>query len=342
MAEQFFEMLWDCEQCETRGLLGKSQRHCPLCGAAQNPARRYFPEPGQEKEALGHRFVGVDWACAYCESPNSAAAAFCVNCGGPKEKANDVARVVDKAAPTPTSSTPTPTPTPRIQALQVTPGRSSGVWWFLGLMSLVLVACAVFVFQLFSKHDESVQLVEKSWDRAVEVEHFAALRQSAWCDALPAGAYEVTRAPEQRSTRKVEAGQDCVDSRVDMGDGTFTKRHECTPRYRNEPVFDEKCSYRINRWQVLRADRLTGGASLAPAWPVPLLANPALGGERLGAQRLGSRSETYRVKLQSAAGEVWTCDLAPAAWSDLAENQHLTMKVRGTGGADCSSLVASR
>ena len=44
-SQGFFEMLWDCEHCGTKGLLGKSQRYCAECGAPQNPAKRYFPTP---------------------------------------------------------------------------------------------------------------------------------------------------------------------------------------------------------------------------------------------------------------------------------------------------------
>ena len=53
MAEQetYYEMLWDCPQCGTLGLLGDSHRHCPTCGTAQDPTKRYFPTPGEEVEA---------------------------------------------------------------------------------------------------------------------------------------------------------------------------------------------------------------------------------------------------------------------------------------------------
>ena len=50
MAEQetYYEMLWDCPQCGTLGLLGDSHRHCPTCGTAQDPTKRYFPKPAAE------------------------------------------------------------------------------------------------------------------------------------------------------------------------------------------------------------------------------------------------------------------------------------------------------
>ncbi|MFZ2308904.1 MAG: hypothetical protein WAW34_16345 [Rhodoferax sp.] len=59
MSEQeiYYEMLWDCAQCNTKGLLGDSHRHCPTCGAAQDPTKRYFPKEGEEVEAKNHKFA---------------------------------------------------------------------------------------------------------------------------------------------------------------------------------------------------------------------------------------------------------------------------------------------
>lgn len=350
MTDQFFEMLWDCEQCSARELLAKSQRHCPMCGAAQDPKRRYFPKPGQEVVAQGHRFVGTDWACTYCESPNSAAAAFCINCGGPKEVAKNVTLVQDQPlAASDKSVTPDPvlpaaaSPAAKTFGLaQPQPGTRSALQtfpWLKVFAAFILIAASVLAYLFFSKHVESVQLVEKSWSRSVDIEHFTTVKNSDWCDALPADAYQVSRTRQQRSTRQVRDGEVCVDSRADMGDGTFTKRRDCSPRYRDEPVFDDRCNYRVNRWQVLRTDRSTGGGQVAPSWPNPVLGNTWVQAGSLGAERLGVRHEAYRVYLQSDRGGAWTCDLPLEAWSTLAEKQNITIKVRGTGGADCASLA---
>jgi hypothetical protein len=332
MAEQYFEMLWDCGQCAARGLLANAQRHCPMCGAAQDPKHRYFPEPGQEQEATGHQFVGADWACAFCESPNAAAAAFCVNCGGPKDGTKAVDLVPELAVPVAAIATPVPQP----------PAKPSGLPWLKMLAGFLALACAALAFQFFSKHDASAQIAEKTWSREIDVERFTAVAASDWCDALPANAYQVSRSREQRSTRKVEAGQECHDVRTDKGDGTFTKRQECSTRYRDEPVYDTKCSYHINRWQVLRSTRADGHANLTPTWPAPIFGNSLVAPDNLGAERLGARRETYVLQLQSAKGEHWTCPVTPDLWAVLAENQKVTLKVRGIGGADCSSLAVGR
>lgn len=344
MTDPLYEMLWDCAQCGAKGLLGVAHRHCPQCGAAQDPDKRYFPPPGQEVEARHHRYVGVDWACTWCESPNSAAAKFCVNCGGPKEGAAEVKRVTE----VPAQPAPTEVPRPPLAAPSTRgPKQPSGSLRWLAVVAAVIVAVLTIVGYLFvSKHDETAQLVDKAWTREVDVERFTALTTSAWCDALPSDAYQVTRSREQRGTRQVPDGQDCQTVRVDMGDGSFSRRQECTPRYRDEPVYDTRCHYRVNRWQVLRTDKLAGHASLAPAWPQPLLAAAPAGGlgwsggvAALGAERLGSRREAYQVTLQSAKGKQWVCAVDATRWASLAEGKPVTLKVRGTGGAVCESLV---
>lgn len=368
MTEPFYEMLWDCAQCGAKGLLGVSHRHCPQCGAAQDPAARYFPEPGAEVEAKHHRYVGVDWLCTFCDSPNSAAAAFCVNCGGPQDGAKDVKLVPDatdlprqlaesvtqppagQPAPQPLSQPP---PQPAHQPAfrrqpDNPPPASSGrsVRWLFVVVGLVLAALAVLAYQFFSKHDETVQLADKAWTREVDVERFTSQTTSAWCDALPADAYQVTRSREQRGSKQVPDGQDCHTVRADGGDGSFTKRQECSPRYRDEPVYDTRCHYRVNRWLLLRTDKLVGNASQMPAWPQPLLAGPPSGSRALsggaallGADRLGGQREHYQVTLQSAKGKQWTCTLSPDRWAALATGKPVTLKVRGTGGADCDSLA---
>lgn len=335
MAEQYFEMLWDCGQCSTHGLLGKAQRHCPMCGAAQDPAKRYFPEEGKEVQAQGHQFVGADWRCSFCSAPNSASAAFCVECGGPKEGAKAVATITDAANNAARSGVSAASHTPASSAT----APLSGVRWWKIALTLLLAGVAVMAYLFFSKHEETVQVVNKTWSREVDVEQFTAVRTSDWCDALPAGAYQVSRTREQRSTRQVPDGQDCHDVRSDKGDGTFSKTRECTPRYRDEPVYDDKCSYRINRWQVARTARAQGDARLAPAWPTPVLSNNLVAGNTLGAERLGSQREHYRVQLQSKKDKQWACDLPPSQWETLAEGTSVVLKVRGIGGADCSTLA---
>ncbi|MRR51802.1 MAG: hypothetical protein EG825_12980 [Rhodocyclaceae bacterium] len=324
--QTYFEMLWDCPVCNTQGLLGKAQRHCPMCGAAQDPARRYFPPPGTEVEARGHQFVGVDWRCAYCESPNSAAAAHCTGCGAGQDGSKPVAIVLDDAA--------VPAPVPPSAA--VSPSKSARWPWVLGIA--LLVALGVFASLFFTTREALVEVASRSWEREIQIERLSEVSEAAWCDALPADAYAVTRSREQRSTRKVEAGQECHERRVDMGDGTFAKKQECTPRYRDEPVFDDRCQFRVKRWRVARSVRADSQLVANPVWPGVGALQPGPGGvSSLGTEREGARRERYTLKL-TAGGKSWQCDIPQSVWERYPEGSSTPLKVRLTGGADCGSL----
>src|SRR5690606_3720915 len=117
----FYEMLWDCEYCEAKGLLGKSQRYCAQCGGKQNPDKRYFPKEGEEVRVDGHKYEGSDRTCPACSAPQSAAAHNCTHCGAPLDEAAEVRGIM----------TPTAPPRPRR-------------WWILfvvlGAIALVIVA----------------------------------------------------------------------------------------------------------------------------------------------------------------------------------------------------------
>ena len=55
-----FEMLWDCPNCGTDKLLGLTHRHCPNCGAAQDPSKRYFPADDQKVAVENHPYQGAE------------------------------------------------------------------------------------------------------------------------------------------------------------------------------------------------------------------------------------------------------------------------------------------
>lgn len=93
MERKSYEMLWDCSSCGEKGLLGKTHRRCPSCGAAQDERTRRFLEKGEEVEARAHVFAGRDWECSYCGTPSSAAAGFCPSCGAPRGSSESVALV---------------------------------------------------------------------------------------------------------------------------------------------------------------------------------------------------------------------------------------------------------
>ena len=322
--DQYYEMLWDCPSCKTQGLLGKSQRHCPACGQAQNPGKRYFPEPGHEVEAQGHTFVGADWSCAYCDSPNAAAASFCSNCGASKDGTKTVTAIADPLDVT-----------QQLPPEEVKPSRR---WWYAIIFAaFVLIAGIVGLFA--SKKEIVTHVTQTQWQRSIEVERFTAVSDSAWCEAMPSSAYAVSHGQEIRSHRQVADGQVCKEKRVDKADGTFVKRKECSTKYREEPVYDDKCHYMIDRWHVARTLKTGGDASQLPAWPTTETirrASQSLTG-RLGDERLGQRHEDYAVTL-SDGSKTWHCNVQEELWTRLKPSTAVAVKVRSIGGAACDSI----
>lgn len=322
--EHFFEMLWDCPSCRTRGLLGNSHRHCPVCGQSQDPSKRYFPEPGQEVEAKGHTFVGADWRCAYCDSPNSAAAGFCSSCGASKDGTKAVGAIADPLA----ASTP----------LAKTPQKSSRKRLLAGLAVIVLVVGGI-AGLFFSKKETVADVTQSQWQREIDVERYAAEADSAWCDALPHGAYAVTRSQEVRSQRQVADGQECKEKRVDKADGTFVKQQECATKYREERVYDAKCHFKIDRWHVVRKLEASGDATQKPVWPaaeasLSLHTNPT---GRLGEERSGQRHEKYMVTLASGS-KSWQCAVKEDLWGRLKPGTTVAVQLRALGGPVCDSI----
>lgn len=210
----------------------------------------------------------------------------------------------------------------------------------LGLLLALLVAAVMGLGSLFTKHDEMARVVDQSWSRSVPIEQFVSDSETAWCDALPTGAYQVSHFRAQRGSRQVEDGQDCHMVREDKGDGTFTKRRECETRWRSEPVYDQRCKFQVDRWRFVRSDTLQGNAASPPVWPSPQLSNSLLPGASpvLGVQRLGSPSESYRVTVKAESGEEWNCTLPELTWAIFRPNTLVRLKVRAVGGAVCDSL----
>lgn len=333
-----YQMLWRCSKCQTRDLLALTQRFCPHCGAAQDPEQRYFPPEGQEVEVQGHRYVGADWPCGYCEAANSAAASFCTHCGAPREGHGEVRRVSDTASPPPAPEAKRIAATVQAQA-QAAPSlpparRPWGRWLLAGMAALLLGWLALYLFE----REAPATVVSQHWTRSVAVEQYQTQSASDWCEDLPADAYRVSRYQAQRGSREVEDGQSCHTVREDRGDGSFIKREECTPRWRSEPVYAARCDYRVNRWQPLRTETLSGDSSLAaPQWPAPALVQGWASGSTaaLGQQRLGPTRERYVLLLRGPRGQDWRCTLPEADWARLSPGSSVQVKVRGTGGVSC-------
>ena len=347
--ERTYQMLWDCPYCGTKKLLGVDHRHCPSCGATQDPELRYFPSDEDKVAVEDHEFTGADCNCGACGTANSAKAAHCVNCGSSLDDAKAVRKRGDKVsagefegetaadakADFQAQKTPTPSEPPA--------GKKRGkLGCAIGcvLLAVVLAVVVVLVAVLWKK-PTAVEVTGHSWERTIDIEEYRAVSESEWCDDKPSGAYSVSRKNKVRSQKKVEDGEDCVTRKVDKGDGTFTEKKECTPRYREEPVYDEWCSYTVDRWTKDRTASASG-SSLAdtPAWPSVKLAKT---GTCKGCEREGAKQETYTVHFASSSdGKAHECDFGQQQWATYPMGSLWQSKAGVlTGKLDCGALVTA-
>jgi len=309
-SEGFYEMLWDCDHCETKRLLGKSQRHCPSCGAPQNPDKRYFPKPEEQTRVDGHQYEGADRHCPACSAPMGAAANNCAQCGAPLDGSSEVRGV---AAP-------------------VAPARPRRRIWPYVLAAIAVIVVAIWWFFIRTT-EATLAVTGHRWKRAVAVEKYGDWPREAWRNEVPAAASSpVLCTSRQRSTRQVPDGESCHTERVDRKDGTFEQVKKCSPKYRSEPVMDDWCSFSVRAWQ--KVDEVAAsGNGLAAIWPA---AAPAADVQPVvGATRGGARSETFTLDF----GDGHTCDVSEAVWRKYADGAKVKLEVRARSGkVVCSSL----
>ena len=347
-----YEMLWDCPFCGTGGLLGLTHRHCPACGAAQDPQARYYPSDEQKVAVRDHVFFGADIVCPACQTPNSARSQFCVGCGSPLQggkaaqgRSDQVAAagqgfVGESIKDAKAEARARQMATVEAHRGKAKPqGMSSGLKIGLIVGGVVLLVLAVVLTLVFWKKEVVLTAEGHAWSRTIGIEVFDSVSDSAWCDQMPRGAYSVSRSKEKRSTKKVPDGQECKTRRKDNRDGTFKEVKECKPKYRQEPVYADKCRFKIDKWVQRREAKAEGSSKdPAPSWPEVKLAKT---GKCKGCEREGKRSESYVIRYVDPVNEeTHECEVPLERWNEVEPGSKWTAKVgMVTTSLDCDSLV---
>jgi hypothetical protein len=325
-----YEMFWDCSRCGTKELLGKTHRQCPNCGAPQDASKRYFPPPVKEIAVENLVYYGVDRICEACKTPNSARAHFCRNCAAPLDEAARAQLITEGTAqlpPAAASSSLAALDTAPEAAAPLEPGCKIVIAGVVIVVAFILVA-------IFGKREATAEITKHRWQRVVAIEDFDARKEEAWCDEMPADARAVSRHNEQRSTRQVPDGEECTTRRVDNGDGTFSEHEECRTKYREEPVYDSRCFFTVDRWAKKR-ELTAQGTGTQPAWPEVVLVRA---GNCLGCEREGGRIATYTLDMKRADRE-FECGVSEDVWRAHNDGSKVRLKVRAMDGApDCSTL----
>jgi hypothetical protein len=297
-----FEMIWDCEFCETKGLLAKSQRCCPECGGKQNADKRYFPKEGEEVQVQGHKYEGADRYCPACQNPQGAAGKNCTNCGSPM----DGSAVVKGVA--------TPEPPPK---------KKSKLW----ILFVVLGIGAIIGIVLGVRHcnrtkDAGGKILAHAWERTVGVEEYGDDRQETWKNEVPRDARQVFCHTAQRSTKQVPTGEKKCKK-----DGTGRiEEYDCKEVTKPEAVMDEKCKFVVTRWKEIEKKSARGtGMTLNDPAGLP----PVQHTETLGARRIGKKQDVYILQLDvpGADPQQQQCEVSSDAWKKHSDGAKVTVQV---------------
>ncbi len=349
-----YEMLWDCSHCGTPKLLGIQHRHCPACGAPQDPEARYYPSEQDKVAIQDHAYQGADRLCPACNTANAAAAQFCVGCGSPMDGSvkqavgRDEHQVADGEGFAGETAKDAKADArarrdARVQAElgQGKPdkeGMSRGLKIGLIVGGIGLVLVVLLLVLLFWKRETLIEVEGHTWERTIAVEVFKDVKDSAWCDQMPRKARRVTKKKEKRSTKKVQDGEECTKKRKDNRDGTFKEVRECKPKYREEPVYGQKCYFEVDKWVTDRTAKASGQSKDdEPRWPEVSLSKT---GTCKGCEREGARSETYTLRfVDKKASEAHDCPVDREKWDQTEVGSKWTAEVGVVSTSlDCDSF----
>ncbi len=340
MSEQRFEMIWDCRYCGNKKMLARTHRHCTTCGAPQDPTWRYFPDESEAVAVLDLTVEGADVTCPACKTPNAKSADFCRNCASPLTEAAQV-RIMGEQSKGEGQSFVQEDLAARRQAEKVaargeTPSRpSKGNWSWLIIVAVLLIGG---IWWLTQTREATVAVSGHSWQREIKIEKFGAVPSSAWCESVPIGAYSVRQYRDVRSTRQIPDGQTCRTVRRDNGDGTYSQRRQCSPKYRSEPVYGNRCDFLVNIWTFSRS-AVSNGSNLET--PVQWAATNIRVGSGLGAEREGNRNESYTLQFTGNNVKPFTCNVPENQWRSSSIGASFGLKVgQALGNAQCDTLIA--
>jgi hypothetical protein len=350
--EKHYEMLWDCQFCGTKKLLGKTHRHCPTCGAPQNPASRYYPSDSEKVAVEDHVFVGADVTCPACSQLNAASSEFCQQCGSPLKggkAANTLgAQTKDTGGEFENSGSRDVTKEKfdaEMERVGVKPknDEAGGFPKWLPIVAVLgIVLCVGIVWFVTRTVDATVIVVGHEWTRDTDIEQYNRFTESSWWDVPPFGDNVLRGAcsSRQRDTKQVYDGEECRTVRVDRGDGTFSESQQCTSKYRSEPVYDDWCTYTGTRWNYRRDVVMNGGLDDTPTWGAVEASDlQCMGQSRVGCERIASQNEVYNIVLKGDEFE-YKCPLSADEWRAVRIETVYTMKVNALNKAngECDSL----
>ncbi len=324
------EGTWDCPSCGTR--VRGPLKQCSQCGAPR-PAGVRFNRPGAnapvvtDPDKISEAKAGPDWYCGACGSANSALRGNCKQCGAGKGASRSHSQSDSRLRPAESGARITYAPEERDGVSPIHRSYSSlptetslhipGLAYFIGAAILVVIFAAL----IFRTTDIEMAVSGFSWHRSISIEEYRTVSEEDW--SVPAGGrlvnsytaisgYNQILDHYETKTRTVsEQVADGTETYVcgerDLGNGYY-EDIECSrttyrtenrtetyrePVYRQEPVYDTKYTYQIDKWVGAGSVPASGNDHNA-RWP-----EVSLGGNR----REGGRSESYTIHLSANDGQ---------------------------------------
>lgn len=334
---------WDCPTCGTEGIRGRVTT-CQACGTPRPEGIRfYLPEDEPEvtdAELLRQAGAGADWICEHCGAGSRADQDDCAGCGAPRGSSPERETHEYDEDEVPRSGKPE-----RRNAMAPPPSTKRGgmrrlVRWGIGAAAVAGVVAVV------TPSKVAARVADKSWERTVQVERYRTVEEEGW--SIPEGGreqrhwralhhyrqvYDHTERRTREVSERVQTGTESYScGKVDHGNGYFsdktctravyeTRSHTETydePVYRQEPVYQTRYRYEIERWLPERVARAAGGIADEPVWPET----------RLGSrERDGERKEVYTLTFRDEKGKSYSKEVPRAQWDRYRRDEPATLKV---------------
>lgn len=184
------------------------------------------------------------------------------------------------------------------------------VW--VGVGCLVLLVVAAFAFAIVFRTTTNAVVTQRTWNRAINIEQWKTVEESDW--GVPQGGRTIRFYSAFHHFNHIYIGSYQVCS----GTGT-TRSCYSVSDYIDQPVYETKYDYAIERWIVVRQPEHHGVDS-APTWPdvTDLHTSPAL---TIGDERAGMRLSKYTVKFS----DDYALDMTEERWATYKPGQHVTL-----------------
>lgn len=333
---------WDCPFCGHKKIQG-TIRVCPDCGNPRGSETKFYMEASDveylSEEASQDKGKGADWLCPYCDKLNPVSVTSCIGCGALREESEQDYFSMQKEAQTIEPESPPPKQTEKPSKSKK---RTPSIKWIGGGAAILAVLLCIAAF--FVPKSKTFHCTDVFWENVINIEAYETVEESGW--DLPSDGRLLEEKKEIRSytdvldhyeevtkTRRVESGSHTEYTYEDNGDGTFKEiPHEVTdytdetytekePVYRQEPVYDTKYYYEIDKWIPKRKVE-NSGHDHSPVWGATNLSDN---------EREGSRDSTYYVEGWYKKGKTKKLKISKDMWDKMDKDKSYRVKTNVTG-----------